>query len=224
MAATESTTSRTQLIHNCLRRDILSGALPPGSPLRLQALAEKYQVSMSVLREALTKLVEQRLAVLAPNRGFRVVEVSRADLLEISELLKLLGGLALEKSIRLGDLQWEARVVSAHHVLEHTRQLHDDGNLTEDWVRAHADFHDALSGACGSPRLLDYLRTLLSSTEFYQRLAGIPDVDMSEGALAEDRELMTLATGRKSAESRALLDRHIQRSMDWLLDHSFTED
>jgi len=59
----------------------------------------------------------------------------------------------------------------------HSPWLSTHGNLTEDWVRAHSDFHDALSGACGSPRLLDYLRTLLSSTEFYQRLAGIPDVD-----------------------------------------------
>lgn len=223
MTTTDPTTSRTQAVYDDLRKDILGGVLPPGSPLRLQALAARHRVSTSVLREALTRLVEHRLAVLTPNRGFRVVDVSRADLLELAELLTMLGGLALEKSIRLGDLAWEARVVSAHHVLEHTPQLRDDGTPTEDWVTAHADFHDALGSACGSPRLLDYLRTLLSGSELYQQLAGTPDVDMAEDALTEDRELMQLATTRATGEARALLDRHIQRSMDWLLDHLPTD-
>ncbi|PRY39581.1 GntR family transcriptional regulator [Umezawaea tangerina] len=224
MTATTRTASRTQMVYDGLRADILSGVLRPGSPLRLQVAADRYQVSMSVLREALTRLVEHRLAVLTPNRGFRVVEVSRADLLELGELLQLLAGLALEKSMRLGDLRWEARVVSAHHVLEHTAQLHQDGSPTDEWVRAHADFHNALGEACGSPRLLDYLRTLLHSSELYQQLAGTPDVDMAEHALAEDRELMVLATTRKTDEARALLDRHVQRSVDWLLDNLPVED
>ncbi|MTD58900.1 GntR family transcriptional regulator [Amycolatopsis pithecellobii] len=224
MAATKSSASRAQMVHDSLRRDILSGTLQPGSPLRLQALAAKYEVSMSVVREALTRLVEHHLVALETNRGFRVVDVSRADLLEISELLKLLAGRALEKSIRLGDLQWQGQVVSAHHVLEHTPRLDDDGTPTEEWVRAHAEFHDALGSACGSPRLLDYLRTLMSSSEFYQRLAGTPVADMAEEVIAEDRELMELATARKTREAGALLDKHIQRSMDWLLEHLFGED
>jgi DNA-binding GntR family transcriptional regulator len=208
-----------QMVHDGLRRDILSGALKPGEPLRLQALAARYEVSMSVVREALTRLAENHLAVLAPHRGFRVVDVSREDLLEVRELLHTIGGLALEKSIAAGGLEWEARVVSAHHVLERTPQLSDGGTPTEDWVRAHAQFHLALSEACGNARMLDYLRSLLSSSEFYLQLGGSPNADMTEDALAEDRQLMELAVARKGSEARNLLDRHIQRSTDWLLDH-----
>src|SRR5471032_953685 len=127
MSQTVASTSRAVFVHDNIRADILSGALLPGTPLRLAALAKRYDVSMSVVREALTRLSEHNLAVLAPNQGFRVVEISRPDLLELTELRANLEGLALTRSIDRGDVQWEARVISAHHVLERATMAREDG-------------------------------------------------------------------------------------------------
>ena len=138
--------TRAAQVHDILRADILRGDLAPGEPLRLAALAANYDASMSVVREALGRLAEHNLAVLTPNQGFRVVDISRADLVAITELRVMLEGEALRHSIEHGDVQWEAAVVSAHHVLERVTFTSDDEpGSTQEWSDAHAAFHIALS-------------------------------------------------------------------------------
>jgi DNA-binding GntR family transcriptional regulator len=49
-------------------------------------LAGRFGVSQSVVREALTRLGERGLVVASPQRGFRVRELSVADIAELTEL------------------------------------------------------------------------------------------------------------------------------------------
>jgi GntR family carbon starvation induced transcriptional regulator len=219
----ETATSRAAHVHDLVRSDILSGALAPGEPLRLAALAARYRVSMSVVREALTRLSEHNLAVLVPNQGFRVIEISRDDLIELTELRINLEGLALGKSIDLGDVKWEAQVVSAHHVLERATMSREDGlGSTDEWSEAHADFHDALVSACSSPRLLGLTRSLRTSAELYRQLSGLRD--SARDLQGEHRELMELATSRRRAEATAALTRHIRVTTEVVLATALAEN
>ncbi|MEU6578701.1 GntR family transcriptional regulator [Streptomyces sp. NPDC046805] len=52
-----------------LRADILSGRLLPGSRLKFPVLSARYDVSVSVLREALVRLAEQGLVQSEPHQG-----------------------------------------------------------------------------------------------------------------------------------------------------------
>jgi len=63
-----SSTTRSAFVHAQLREDVLRGVLPPGQRLRLVELAERFSVSQSVVREALTRLAEQGLAVAVPRQ------------------------------------------------------------------------------------------------------------------------------------------------------------
>jgi len=221
---TTPTTSRAALVYDLVRSDILSGVLAPGEPLRLAALAAKYEASMSVVREALTRLAEHNLAVLLPNQGFRVVEISRADLIELTELRVNLECTALVKSIERGDVHWEARVVSAHHVLERATMAREDGfGSTDEWSEAHAAFHDSLVSACESPRLLGLTRSLRNSAELYRQLSGLLRSESTRDLTAEHFELMELATGRMQQEARSALARHIEQTTDVVLNSAFAE-
>jgi len=179
---------------------------------------------MSVVREALTRLAEHNLAVLTPNQGFRVVAISRADLIELTELRINLEGIALSRSIDRGDVQWEAQVVSTHHVLERATITRSDGlGSTDEWSDAHAAFHDALVSACESPRLLSMTRSLRNSAEVYRQLSGLQAIESNRDLIAEHRELMSLATARKSAVAQAALTRHIQATTDVVLQNALAE-
>lgn len=59
-------------IEEHLRRDILSGYLEAGQPLREQEISERFGVSRGPIREALKKLTQQGLLISEPNKGVRV--------------------------------------------------------------------------------------------------------------------------------------------------------
>ncbi|GAB3299583.1 FCD domain-containing protein [Epidermidibacterium keratini] len=211
------TQSRAARVHDLVRADILAGRLRPGAPLRLAALAQAYDASMSVVREALGRLAEHKLAVLSPNQGFRVVEVSIDDLRALTELRILIEGKALERSIAVGDLQWEAAVVSAHHLLERAgEETSADGHPTDEWSDAHAAFHHALIAACDNQRMLDLASSLRDSAEIYRQLSAAGEGAADRDVAGEHRSLMELAT-RRSPEAVDVLATHLQRTTDLLL-------
>lgn len=211
------TSTRAAQVHDLLRADILRGDLAPGEPLRLAALAAKYDASMSVVREALGRLAEHNLAVLAPHQGFRVVDISSSDLVAITELRVMVEAEALRRSLHHGDVAWEGTVISAHHVLERaTFTLEDEPGSTQEWADAHAAFHIALVSACANPRMLALTNSLRDGAEIYRQLSAASTHFRERDIPAEHRELAELATARHPRAVEALVT-HLQRTTDDLL-------
>jgi GntR family carbon starvation induced transcriptional regulator len=218
-----TTQSLPELVHNSIRADIVAGRIAPGAALRLSALATKYDVSMSVVREALIRLAEHNLVTSTPKTGFRVVETSRFDILDLLELRIHLEGLALRKSITLGGIDWEARVVAAHHVLERAQRdvVNESGELqagtTEEWAIAHSEFHEALGAACASPRLVAMTNSLRDGAEIYRQLSAGTERSAARDVDAEHRTLMTLAVERQADRAVDALAAHLRLTAEALL-------
>src|SRR5690554_2217984 len=100
-----------------IRGDIIAGTLQPGQKLKLEQLKSKYAVSVSTLREILNRLTTEDLVVAEGQRGFQVSPATKANLREMGDLRLVLENHALEMSFAMGDLDWEAQVVAAHHKL-----------------------------------------------------------------------------------------------------------
>jgi GntR family carbon starvation induced transcriptional regulator len=207
------TLTRTQRVYEALRTDILQGVRAPGSALRIQEIVDVHKVSMSVVREALVRLSEQHLVTL--------VEVSRVDLDDLVSTRIDLEGLALRRSIERGGLDWEARVISAHHVLDNTPMMASEAiGTTDEWTVAHTAFHEALESSCGSLRLSNFTRALRDSAEIYRQLSGRPNVGTRDIA-GEHRELMELATARRAADAVESLRRHLMRTAEGVVREQF---
>jgi DNA-binding GntR family transcriptional regulator len=120
-----------------VRSELLNGVLRPGQKLRMVELAGRFGVSQSVVREALTRLGERGLVVASPQRGFRVRELSAADIAELTELRVEIETVALRLAIDRGDIPWETGVITAFHILARTPVA------DEEWAARHHDFHHA---------------------------------------------------------------------------------
>src|ERR1700751_4437276 len=72
MAVTEEASSRSEAIYLDLRQKLLRGEFTPNYRLKLSELCAQRGVSVSVVREALTRLAEQGLIQSQPNKGFSV--------------------------------------------------------------------------------------------------------------------------------------------------------
>ena len=103
--------------YRTIRADIIFARLKPGQKLGLERLKEDYDVSVSTLREILSRLASDGLVLAEGQRGFQVAPVSLTDLREIADLRLLLECHAIDVSFQAGDLEWEGAVVAAHHKL-----------------------------------------------------------------------------------------------------------
>src|SRR3954466_5569282 len=138
--------------HRRIRADIVLGRLPPGQKLKLDGLKESYGVSVSTLREILSRLTSEGLVLAEGRRGFEVAPVSVDNLKELAELRLLLEGHAMEASFARADMEWEGRVVAAHHKLAATERLMSSSiGEPDQWKRYDSEFHRQLISNCGSP-------------------------------------------------------------------------
>lgn len=92
---------------------IVGGDLAPGSRLAIRDLSTELGIGPTPIREALTGLAGRGLVVAYGQRGFRVAQVSRQDLLDLILARNAIETGALRQSMERGDADWEAEVAAA---------------------------------------------------------------------------------------------------------------
>lgn len=216
-AVAESET-KTEQVYRRLRSLILSGRVQPGAQLQFAWLKEQQGASFGVLREALTRLSAEGLVVNQAQYGFRVMSLSSNDLADLTEARCLIESLVLKDSVTHGDLEWEGRILAAHHRMERTPKHVDDDprQVSEAWERAHHDFHTALLSAARSRRLQAIAANLRASAEVYRRWS-MPFEQPKRDVSAEHMELLNLSLARDAQGAAASLTRHLSRTKDLIL-------
>ncbi|MFT3691915.1 MAG: FCD domain-containing protein [Kofleriaceae bacterium] len=221
--ANPSSPTKVSEILDQLRTEIVRGRLAPGEKLRLEHLAPRFGSGRTPLREACCRLVAEGLVTSEDQRGFRVAEISRADLIDITQTRQHIEPMALRLAIQRGDAAWEAEVTAALHRLERAgspslpvKGKSSTAKLSDTWEQEHARFHATLVSACGSPILLRYHAQLFEQSERYRRLAvshGQPGRDIH----GEHTALVKAALKRDQERAVALLVEHIAATAERVL-------
>lgn len=195
-------------IFEALKIDVLLGRVAPNERLQVDALREKYDVSLSPIREALQKLVATGLVVASERRGFRVAGLTRADLADLGRTRRHIERTAIAEAMRLGDYCWEADVTRAIHALSKETRV-SEGRLSygPEWEARHRDFHLAMVKGCSSPRLIQIWSSLFDQGIRYRRIAQMLDLYHGDSP-SEHIELSELVIAR---DHRALdrIDSHV---------------
>lgn len=199
-----------------IRSDIVFGKLAPGQRLTLDRLRAAYGVSISTLREILSRLLPESLVTAEGARGFQVAPCSEEGLREIAELRLLVEKTALAQSFAAADMDWEGRVVAAHHKLARmeTGLLQGERADPQPWKRYDREFHQALVSNCGSQALLDLHGGLYDRYLRYQMVFGI-----FRGRIAADEHEVLLACALKqdAATAQAILTQHIEGCVEFAI-------
>ena len=199
-----------------IREDIILGILPPGTKVKLEQARQRYSVSISSLREILYRLTAENLVIAEGQRGFEVSPVSHQELLELADLRILLEQHAIGLSFAAGDLEWEGRIVAAHHRLAavERRLLSGDTSRTIDWVRYDWEFHQAIVSACNSATLMQSLSSVFDRFLRYHMLAesfrGQPVVD-------DHKRLFEIALVKDVDAAQEIIRRHIHTGVEHIL-------
>ncbi|WP_326837532.1 GntR family transcriptional regulator [Amycolatopsis rhabdoformis] len=217
MAATKPST-RAERVYLALRKDILAGRQAPGSRLPFAELCSRYESSMGVVREALTRLAAEGLVQAEPQLGFHTTPISIEDLEHLTEARVAIESLVLREALQHGGIQWESEVLAAHHRLQQTPQTvaDDPDRLADEWVEAHAAYHLALLSGCPNPRLLAIAHSLRDSAELYRRWS-IPLGHEHRDIVGEHKSILDAILAKDTEAAVAILVDHIQRTTQVLL-------
>lgn len=200
--------TRTEWIDQQLRAAILTNELAPGEKLVTTALAERWQVSPTPLRESLKRLAADSLVELTPHGSARVAPLSLDDAREVYELRLQLEPQALRRSVERTDADHRSVVDAAYDALT---EVTDVGSA----VAAHQAFHAALLARCDSRWLLRVTALLSEHAQRYATAAAAGRGGSAD-ALAEHRALRDAVRAEDAAGAEALLTAHLQRSLDVL--------
>ena len=153
-------------IRDALEQDILTGRSRPGEKLDEQALARRFDVSRTPVREALQQLASVGLIDLKPNRGAFVREVSIGELIQMFEVMAELEGMAGRLAARRAGEGAILRIRELLAACETAAASRD----TDAYYAENGRFHAAIYEACGNAFLASEASRLHQRLKAYRRL------------------------------------------------------
>ncbi|MEU6642824.1 GntR family transcriptional regulator [Saccharomonospora sp. NPDC046836] len=191
-----------QAVYTQLRAEILSGAVSPGDPLRETALASRFGVSRTPVREALRRLEQDRLLV-AGSRGMEVRSIDPEEVVQIYDLRVLLEA---EAAGQAASARGTTDLLRLEGLLARDRALADPDDATR--MRTNLDFHAALWRATHNPVLIDLLERLTG------HLVHAPRSTLSVGnrwteALDEHNALLDAVRDKDPVRARTIAADHM---------------
>lgn len=197
----QSTTSQAAA---AIRDAILSGRIPPGTPLREAALAAELKVSRNTIREAARILESEGLVRYQMNRGIVVTEITAEDIRDIY---------AARSAAEMAgvDALTAGRDPAGYQKLAELVERIEDAFARGD-VSAVLDgdrlFHAALVAAAGSPRLSRFHTQLQQEQQLALSLAEHSSRQL--GRTTDDHRDLLNALRGTPAQARAQLTTHLR--------------
>ena len=149
-----------------IRKEVSSGILKPGDQLEVTALAERFGVSRTPIREAIRTLVESGVLETRPRKGSFVRVLSAKQLLDLFQVAAELEGMAC----RLAAFSLTKENVEAiESGLAKCTQAAEVQNNAE-YAMANLDFHTAIHNASGNDWLIEQLRQLQINLNSYRTM------------------------------------------------------
>lgn len=202
-----TSTSASRRAYESLKRDIMTCRIPPGAPIFEGQIAALMQVSKTPVREALGLLVQEGYVEVRPRQGYRVTEVTVADLHDLFGIRVLLEPAAAELAAEFATAS-ELRKLQD---LSKRTYVFGDAATYEQFVADNRAFHVTLAEASGNTRLTVVLRGLL---EQMQRLffLGLDLRDSADEQVAEHQDLVDALLKGNHHLARQVAERQVETS------------
>jgi DNA-binding GntR family transcriptional regulator len=197
-------TSLRETIAERLRGAIITGEMRPGQVYSAAALALELGVSATPVREAMLTLAQEGMVEVARNKGFRVIELTDADLDQITYIRRLIEVPAVAE-IAAGPRHAEAAELRPE--AEAIARAAEASDLNE-YLRADREFHLGLLELSGNEILVQIVGDLRSRARLYG-LRSLTESGTLSASAAEHGQILDLVIQGDDEGARALMDRHI---------------
>ena len=191
-----------------LRDRILTGALPVGSRIDLDAITEEFATSRTPVREALLELSFEGLVQVAPRSGITVIGISSDD---VRDSFVLLGVLTGQAAAWAAERATSAELVRLRELADAVAGHAGDAAIGD----ANWKFHQAIHRAAHSPRLLTQIKQAVRVVP-WNFLRLFPEHE--KHSLHEHDALLDALAARDQPAARAIAERHVLDAGHFLAD------
>jgi len=192
-------------IADALRAVVITGELRPGEIYSAPMLAERFGVSATPVREAMLDLVREGMVEPVRNKGFRVTELSEAELDEYSEIRTLIEAPTVRK---VAETVEAAAIERLRPLAEQVVAAAGDGDVIA-YIEADRRFHLALLALAGNAHLVEVVRDLRNRSRLY----GVPVLaerdELAASSLSHIELLDVIAAG-DGPRAEQLMRSHIR--------------
>lgn len=134
--------------YDALKNDITSCVLRPGQQIAQNQLAEKYQVGLTPVREALQRLAQEGFVQAIPRFGYIVSPLTLSDIRDLFELRAVLEAAAARLAAQRASDETLQQIAA---VADRTAFYRDGQSETD--FELNAEFHRLVARAGGNQRL-----------------------------------------------------------------------
>lgn len=195
-----------------IKQGLISGSFSPGQTLVIRALAEEYGISATPVREALQRLVAERLLVMLPNRSIAVPDPTIDNFEELVRIRSALEGMSVERAA--GKITKKAldKLQTTLDDLDVSIEKHD----TSAYLALNKRFHFLIYEAADSPILLNMILDLwVQVGPFFNRLFD-DDIYVTKSNFEHKRIYQALKDGN-AEDAKAHIVKDIESAAEALL-------
>ncbi len=200
-------------IYDILRSDILNQKIPCGEKLTLSALRDRFQVSTTPIRDALTRLEKDGLLKYYSNIGVHVIDLTDHDLRELFTFMGDLDALAIRYSSLSPDQ--ESICHSLRQNLRQTENLLETTDITQ-WRSCSDGLHLTFYDHCDNSRLCTSALQMRSQLTIYSNRYE-KNLENRRQILAEHREIAAAYLEGNTSKAMEAMRRHLQNSLNQAL-------
>lgn len=213
MTALPNPPSRTEQVYEAIVDDICTGRLSPGTPLRQEHLAERFNVSRQPVQQALLLLRNHGLVREFGRRGLEVAPLDREFVSDLYDLRAVLDGYAARLAAKRRSEEW---LVDAARIVRDGERAWSDRSFAQ-MITADVEFHRSVVDAAGNALLVESAGVMWRNV---QRVMG--EVLLQGGGPAwvwEDHAAILDAIAAGDAErAEHLARRHAEHGEQLVLD------
>jgi len=197
-------------VYRLLREWLITAKLTPGEFLSDIVLAQKCKTSRTPVREACSRLAQDKWLSLIPRKGYLVRPISVRDIVELYEFRKLLECFSAEKVAQAATPECVAQLKSI--VAGENNGRPDLGKI----LLANEAFHLRLAEIAGNQRVFDQLRLALG----YVRRLDTLCTQTVPGWIGH-REIIRAIEQHRPGEARKAMAAHVELSLEKMI-HLFS--
>ena len=197
-------TSVTDGIVDAITTAIVERRLMPGTRLVEQQIADVFEVSRTVVRQALNQLSRDRLVTLEPARGAFVATPSIDEARQVFQVRRLIeGGMVRQLAAQITDKQVEQLRQHLRDERQAVSRVDVSGR-----TRLLADFHVVLARLLGNEVLAELIADLLSRSQLIALM--YQSSHSAEHSQEEHVDIVEALAKRDGRAAAKLMERHLE--------------